>query len=177
MSFIKKTKNIFKENKQIEMAFQFGDVVFAKRYESTDQEDIIPIGHRIGPYIIVGKNQDKYICLKGTHTLKLDKIKQNAYFAITDNYGLSGQTFFYYFQIKDYDSILAKIGQLDREDLQTLKEMIYTNALKGNFNFFNIDFEKSKIELGDIVERNNERYIVVNLDGNTYTLCNIKKVA
>ena len=46
--------------------FQYGDVVIARRYHNKEEKQKIIAGHRIGPFVVLEKQGDKYLCVYGT---------------------------------------------------------------------------------------------------------------
>lgn len=153
--------------------FEFGDVIFAERNDPYDTRQI-PEGHEIGPYIVIKRDGAKYVCLEGTSSLLPDRISRNTYFEIDKKYGLSKDTYFYFYRNRSVDRIIKKLGQLDQDDLKILKKRISIDKLKGYALLRKVNIDKQKIESGDIIQKDNDKYVVVDVDDDKYILCYIK---
>ena len=91
MNIIEKFKNrlfntnIYEKSKNEKLFLEtlkyhnIGDVIWAKRYDFDFEKDIISSGHQMGPYIVVGKTEDKLICLYCTGKYKKNELELSDY--------------------------------------------------------------------------------------------------
>ena len=52
--------------KDIYEQISVGDIIWAKRYNNEEEKELIPEGHREGPFIVLAKQDEKLFCAQGT---------------------------------------------------------------------------------------------------------------
>ena len=124
MNILKIIANFFAHNKN---PYHKKDIVWAKRYSSDIEEESISIGHREGPYIIIGKKRGKYYALSctGTTTNIFNKYLLNK-----DKYSLNKDSYAYLSKVHilTNDRIIRKIDILDNSDMnRIIKRLIVLN--------------------------------------------------
>lgn len=134
-----------------------GDIIFAKRYKNNKEKVQIEEGHQNGPFIILKKKFNKYICLYCTGS----NYKNNPfYIEMFDNYNLLKKTFINISQEYKLSSkhFISFIDKLSKEDFNKLKKIIF---LKGKINNVKINYN-----VGDIIEYRKQLYYIFNVNNN-----------
>lgn len=130
--------------------FQFGDIVIAKRYNNSHDKMKINLGHRVGPFIIIDKVDDKYIGIYGTtknvynkdhEILEVNTIFRKTYFVLDFIRNISRE------------NIGGKIETLDERQKEILKLKLKRETLI-----------EQELTVGDIISFKNELYYVKSIN-------------
>lgn len=138
--------------------FEFGDIIFAKRYKTEEVKYQIPFGHRIGPYIVVDKKDDTLVCLYGTSSSSIND--ENIFEFVTNK-----KTNFLLNHIAEIneDRFKFKIGSISERGKNILK---YQLGIINNY---------PELEVGNIVDYQNNLYYVRKKSDKTY-LISVSKI-
>ena len=146
----------------------FGDIIWAKRYDDEIEMLNIPEKHREGPYIVIGREEDKLICVYGTSTFPRNFISMINTFQLTDlDYGFVKDTFINLGK-RSYisqDRFIKKMGCLNERDKKYFYKKIDVLKKYGLHNNIEVDYTNILLEPGDIIKRN---YIIIGIDEEYY---------
>lgn len=133
----------------------------------------IPEGHRVGPYVVVGIDDEKLKCLYSSgvypknvtsshRILALEKIAysfyKSTYVRITEN------------SLITRDRFLRKLTSLDNEDKKYLYKKIGIVADEGIYTDIKIDTPRIPLEIGDIILDEIDLYLIVT-ETDSHFLC------
>lgn len=147
---------------------KFGDIIFAKRYSTLEEREQMEEGHRTGPFIVVGKNQDSILAIYGTSKVP-KKIVYLYYFFLDrvsgDQFTLTKDT---YFQISKIchireEQYVSSLGALCEKEQNFISKQMKIARDRGRYRYLgNIDLKlpKTKAEFGDIVSYQNKVYFI-----------------
>ena len=176
MSLVNLIKKIFKlknnkcENKSVYDTLKVGDIIWAKRYTTEEEKNIIQEGHQNGPFIILKKIDKKVLCVSGTSNIPKEEYT-NMYMKINNNY-LYKITFFNlnnFFYI-DSNTFIRKLGNLTDSELSGLFNKIkYKN--KGSV----VNALDLPLQIGDIISRKDINYIILDKVDDNILCIPIKK--
>ena len=144
-----------------------GDVIWAKRYDFDFQKERISEGHDTGPYVIVGKTQDKLICLYCTGSKKKNEIE------LEDYPFFHKKTYVQKYNLKaiDYESYsknnyLYSNSLSDRDIKKILKTIEYSDYdYKYNYYGITSNFEINSnilLDVGDVILHNNHYSLIID---------------
>lgn len=145
-----------------------GDIIWAKRYENQKEKELIPEGHREGPYIVLKKQDGKLICTQGTSVVPY-KEQYEDYFALSNiGYSLFKETFFKLYQIDIVNNhqiikILDRLNEKDKNKLFKHIKQLHKNYYTKHGTFIKLDLP---IQVGDIVNFNSQTFIVIDVNKN-----------
>lgn len=132
-----------KNDKDTIQDFQYGDVVIARRYHNKEERQKIIAGHRIGPFIVLEKKDDKYLCVYGTTKSEYKKTHEVLEF-------YSGRLTYFVldriYEINEND-IGVKIDSLDDRKKEILKLKLKRKSA-----------EDKELSEGDIISFSNKLY-------------------
>lgn len=143
-------------------SLSFGNLILAKRLPNTQE---IEKGHRNGPFLVLGRKDDKLVCLYATSKENkeyLMKISKSNYNLHKDTYITS------YVRLISIDEFLSSIYYLNEKEKKNLIKFLYINGLQ---NYYFID--EPNLEIGDIIQlkhqhliisENDESYITIKVD-------------
>jgi len=165
------------ESEKVLEGINVGDIIWAKRYNSEGEMNLIPDGHREGPFVVMGINKDGLICSKGTSTTPNEENKEKYFELYNRNHELNKST---YFKLNDLviineSTFIKKLDQLTQEE----KNKFFRKYKLNNRFYYNINNNKTDFELymqiGDIFLVHNTKYIVLDIDGDKLTVLPIEK--
>lgn len=143
---------------------KIGDIIWAKRYNSEDEMELIPEGHREGSFIVLAVQDGNLFCAQGTGIPPYSEYS-DSYFYIDDiHYTLRKPTYFNLIKLVSIDScsFVEKLNELKKSDLNNLYRQIkimhklyYTEESK-------LIRLNMPIQVGDIIRNNNQNYIIIN---------------
>jgi len=162
------TKSKEKENNNLPdylKKINFGLLIFADRFKNEYQKKSFAKGHLRGPYIVVGKTNTHLLCLKGSG--KKDSNKKN-YFLLNDNLYLNKDTYFYTGKIEllDEKRNIEELGKISNENINLLAKQLIIAKNKNQTKISNLKLPKITYGDGDIIEKNNELYLIYNKENN-----------
>jgi len=152
---------------------RFGNVVIAKRFKDINQRDCIESGHRIGPYIVVYNDGTKLYCIKGSSSKNVEKINVSEKFHISkDHYGLFKDTVFdlRFIEELDYKDVLEVKEKLNFTSRKKIQKNLMILKNNGRFSDKNFISYSISYDVGDIVKRNNNLFLIINVNNNNYSL-------
>ena len=152
--------------KELLEELKVGDIIWAKRYKNRIEEEEIPEQHKEGPFIVIEKVEEGLICIYGTGTAgKNDNIN----FILNNyEYSLKKETNFILFKFKliDNNSFIRKLDELTPID----KNRLYKKLKKLNMKYYYVNDERKSFrfpfQIGDIIIKNNNKYIIVDINDN-----------
>jgi len=164
-------KNIF-YNSHLNF-LNIGDIIWAKRYNTKEEENVIPLGHRTGPYIIIYKLLLKVYALECTSNDKEARYKIKLNTKIDDR----KDTFVYLNKIVllNKDRYIKKVGNIDKEELDRLYRYIFIFSTKNNLRLIPVKKIKYNILKGDIVKYNNSLFYVKDLNEKSYFIMQVTR--
>ncbi len=176
-----------KDNKKIlvlesldDTEYKFGDIVIANRFENEQEKDNIPLGHRDGPFIVIGKAKGKILALYATGAIPTDYSYRyrNLLLKTTDYYDtLEKDTFVCTnrcYLLADSD-IKETIGHLNENDEIGLNKRIGIVTDKKEYGSYALPYKKVELSVGDVIKRDNNMYVVIGLSEGVYECLQIKK--
>ena len=143
-------------------SLSFGNLILAKRLPNTQE---IAKGHRNGPFLVLGRKDDKLVCLYATskeNKETLMKISKSNYNLHKDTYITSCV------RLISIDEFLSSIYYLNEKEKKNLIKFLYINGLK-NYSFI----DEPNLEIGDVIQlkhqhliigENNDSYITIKVD-------------
>ena len=147
--------------------FKFGDIIFAERFCSEIEKEIIGTGHETGPYVVIGTDHDRIIGCKCTST-------ENYYgnIEIGEDYHLFNRSKKTYVKtnndIKTIDEtafISRNSSSLNKFDQTRLLKALTLNQKCYYYDFgkyCRLDFDKKvSFEIGDVVLYKNNKYLIL----------------
>ena len=155
---------------------EVGDIIFAKRYTNEEEMLEIPDGHRNGPYVVIGKEQNEFICLYVSGTPS----KYDPYYNLTlildnINYNLSKTSYVYLtkYAYISKDKFIKKIGFLNEMDTKTLFRKLDVINRKGLLDDININIPNVPLEIGDVFYDNDLLYLIISENDKSYQCINL----
>lgn len=161
-------EQIIENYEELYNKIKVGDIVWAKRYQSEEEKETIPEGHREGPYIVLKKQEGKLICTQGKGVVPYEDFYDVTFYLNNEGYNLSKETFFYLHKLYSIDefSLLNMADKLNQTDLDRLYKKI---KLAGRF-YYSDDSKMIKfnfpIQTGDIIEKDNKNFIIIDIENN-----------
>lgn len=150
----------FMTNKEIIFnSLSFGDWILAKRLPDTRE---IEKGHRNGPFLVIGRKDERLICLYTTskeNKTNLIKVSKNDYNLNKETYITSS------IKLISIDEFLYSIYYLNEKEKKDLIKFLYINGLENN-SFL----EEPKLENGDIIQLKQQHLIVGETSDNYVTI-------
>jgi len=131
-------------------SLSFGDLILAKRLPDTRH---IEKGHRNAPFLVLGRKNEKLICLYATSNENVDsliKISKNNYNLNKDTYITSKMILI---SINEYLTSLYYLNDLEKKNLI---KSLYINGFE-NYHFL----PESKLEIGDIIKLR-QRHLIID---------------
>lgn len=137
-----------------------GNLILAKRAPDTSE---IEEGHKIGPFLVLGRKGDYLVCLYGTSKSfnSLIKLSKNSYTLSKDTYIKSS------IQLISFEDFISLMYQLKDREIRNLFKSIYLKELEDKFKPY-IDIEKQVLEVGDIIEANKGKYLIIKVTDTSY---------
>jgi len=162
------------KEKQILYNVEIGDIIWAKRYNNEIEKQQIAIGHQEGPYIVIGKSKNKFICSQGTSTEPENKYMHDYLEYGPSDYNLTKKTYFKInkFEFINNSSFINRLDSLKKEDLEKILGM-----MKQKNSYYiskNSNWIKMKISSGDIIRIKNRNYVVINVKENVVECVRLK---
>ena len=150
----------FMTNKEVIFnSLSFGDLILAKRLPDTHE---IEKGHRNGPFLVIGRKDERLICLYATskeNKTTLIKVSKN-------NYNLNKETYITSsIRLISIDEFLSSIYYLNEKEKKDLIKFLYINGLENN-SFL----EEPKLEKGDVIQLKKQHLIVGETSDNYVTI-------
>lgn len=145
-----------------------GDIIWAKRYENEKEKNLIPEGHREGPYIVLQIKDGKLFCTQGTSVVPHEEDYGNHFVLSSSMYNLAKETFFKLYKVDVINEhqvirILDKLNQKNKDQLfkqiKQLKKIYHTKE----GTFIKLDLP---IQIGDIISVNCQTFIVIDVNEN-----------
>lgn len=143
-------------------SLSFGNLILAKRLPNTQE---IEKGHRNGPFLVLGRKDDKLVCLYATSK----ENKESLIRVSKSNYNLHKDTYITScIRLISIDEFLSSIYYLNEKEKKNLIKFLYINGLQ-NYSFI----DEPNLEIGDIVQlkqqhliigENNDSYITIKTD-------------
>lgn len=143
-------------------SLSFGNLILAKRLPNTQE---IAKGHRNGPFLVLGRKDDKLVCLYATsneNRESLMRISKSNYNLHKDTYITSSV------RLISIDEFLSSIYYLNEKEKKDLIKFLYINGLQ-NYSFL----DEPNLEIGDIIQlkhqhliisESNDSYITIKVD-------------
>ena len=156
---------------------EVGDIIFARRYVTEEEMLEIPDGHRIGPYVVIGKENDEFICLYVSGTPSKYDPYYNATLSLDEkNYDLSKTSYVYLtkYAYISKDRFIKKIGYLNEMDMRTLFRKLDVINKKELLNDININISYIPLEIGDIFLDNGLLYLIICENEKSFQCINLK---
>ncbi len=170
ISFIKQHfvgEELSKFETDIVPTFKFGDIIFAERFCSDIDKDIMGDGHTTGPYVVIGTDRDRII---GCYCTSTESHRGNI--EIGEGYQLFDRN------KKSYVDTCGNIKTIDEKaflgrhhtSLNELDQKKLLKALTLNGERYYYDFGKARkvefdqetrFEAGDVVLCNNNHYLIL----------------
>lgn len=156
----------------------FGDVINAKRNSDNRKLEEMPLGHRIGPYVVIGHKNGNIIGFYATSvTPKTDILEEYTISIPEDSKRFAKKT---YIDLHRVITILNRdiVGyrcSLTLEEKNTLNKKIEQLKRKGVYALRFINPKILPIEKGDIISFENNLYIIINICKRTYEALALKK--
>lgn len=145
---------------------KFGDIISAKRYSTLEERKSLEEGHRTGPFIVVGKDQDSILAIYGTS--KAPKEFVHLYYYFLDR--VSGNQFTLtkdtYFQISKIchireEQYVSSLGPLCEKEQNFISKQMKIARDRGCYRYLeSISLPKTKAGFGDIVSYQNKVYFI-----------------
>lgn len=143
---------------------EFGDIIWAKRYNNPKQLKKIPEGHENGPYLVIGKDKNGIKCFYGTSTepkkeflyYRILTLNEKSYYLPKTSYiNIARPTYI------TQDRFIKRLGHLNYDDKHSLLKKIDLAHKDGIYH--NIDIEKINIPLEktDIITNGSKYYLII----------------
>lgn len=147
---------------------KFGDIISAKRYSTLEEREQMEKGHRVGPFIVVGKDQDSILAIYGTSQAPKEFVHLYYYFLDRISGGEFSLTKDTYFQISKIchireEQYVSSLGTLCEKEKSFLSKQMKISRNRGCYRYLgNIDLKlpKTKAELGDVISYQNKVYFI-----------------
>lgn len=130
-------------------SLSFGNLILAKRLPNTKE---IEKGHRNGPFLVLGRQDDKLVCLYATskeNETSLFKISENNYNLHKDTCITSS------IRLISIDEFLSPIYYLNEKEKKNLIKFLYANGLE-KYSFI----DEPELEIGDIIKLKQNHLII-----------------
>jgi len=163
-----------KADQKIE-TIEVGDIIWAKRYKNEKDMEKILEGHREGPYIVLKKDIENLICSQGTSVTQSEDDYEVYFNLNNEGYSLTKETFFKLYRmdfINNYQviKVLDKLNEKDKNILFRQIKLLHKVYYTKEGYFIKLDLP---IQIGDIVNRNNKKFIVVDINDNKIICLNL----
>lgn len=139
-------------------SLSFGDLILAKRLPDTR---MIEYGHRNGPFLVIGRKDDKLMCLYATSKDDKDtliKIQKNSYNLNKDTYITPSM------RLISIDEFINSIYYLNEREKKNIVKFLYINGFKKHSML-----KEPKLEVGDIFQsRQKHRYLIISESSKNY---------
>lgn len=155
----KEGDNIMTNKEVIFNSLSFGNLILAKRLVNTKE---IEKGHRNGPFLVLGRQDDKLVCLYATskeNEASLLRISANNYNLHKDTYITSS------IKLISIDEFLSSIYYLNDKEKKNLTKFLYANGLE---KYYFID--EPELEIGDIIKLKQHHLIIGKNEDNFITI-------
>lgn len=144
---------------------KIGDIIWAKRYSNEEEMERIAEGHRVGPYVVIEKDERGLKCLYTTST---PQKMQFLYYTISTlennkptNICLTKNAFI------TLDRFIKKAGSLSEDDVKGLYKKI--NLAKHNGIFVDVFAPYIPLEKGDVLLSRSNLYLIIDEEENRLT--------
>ena len=157
---------------------QIGDIIFANRYTTEEEMLEIPDGHRIGPYVVIGKENNEFLCLYISGATPKFNSHYNTTLILDDiNYDLNKISYIYLtkYTYISKDRFIKKFEYLNEIDTKMLFKKIDIIIKMGILNDININIPNIPLEIGDIINNNGQLYLIVNETNDIYQCIKMNK--
>lgn len=139
--------------------FNFGDIIYGKRYANNQEKRKLPIDHRNGYFLVLRQDNKDVYCLYGTSEVPAAD-NSYSYFKIKgDTYNLEKDIYFSFFQtclLKEH-LVLNKEGKLKEYDrLKLIRQMVKCMI------------KEDEISCGDVIRYSGKQYLVLSKDLENY---------
>ena len=157
-----------------------GDIIWAKRYTSIEEEKELPKGHKESPFLIIKKKNKKVYGLMSTsnahHELKWNKLYYPIGNVVYDDYRSSYISCTHVYELNP-NQYVKTIGHLNNIDLNNIKKYLYIIkhsdfSSKPDIEDKYLDFA---ITVGDIISDDSNKYYVYSIDNDYYSVYKLKK--
>lgn len=137
-----------------------GNLILAKRAPDTSE---IEEGHKIGPFLVLGRKGDYLVCLYGTSksSNSLIKLSKNSYTLSKDTYIKSS------IKLISFEDFISLMYQLKDREIRNLFKSIYLKGLENNFKNY-INFKEPPLEIGDIIQLSKHKHLIIEVTDNNY---------
>ena len=155
-----------------------GDIIFANRYTTEEEKLEIPDGHRIGPYVVIGKENNEFLCLYISGATPKFNSHYNTTLILDDiNYDLNKISYIYLtkYTYISKDRFIKKFEYLNEIDTKMLFKKIDIIIKMGILNDININIPNIPLEIGDIINNNGQLYLIVNETNDIYQCIKMNK--
>ncbi|MBQ3021197.1 MAG: hypothetical protein IJD92_03130 [Bacilli bacterium] len=169
------TKKLSNELSNIEK----GTIIYANRYDNEEEMEQIPIGHRRGSYLVLGKNDNYLLCFTGTGVFP-EKIRKYRFLkVIKDIYDMKKETYFHLNNIEyiNDERFLNTVDNLDKEDMITLNKHLSILKNRGYYDKFdlNISLEDIECNVGDVISFKSKLYFIIETNKESYKCIELTK--
>lgn len=161
-----------------------GDIILARRYQTEEEMQNLPFGHREGPYIVIKKDGDKVLSIKGTGKNPLDKwptFEPFKYVTFPENsYFLFKTTYFNLLNTKwvEASQFIKKTAHLTVHDLNEVYrklEQVFTNNSYQFDNFTKEDIPKIAYYHGDVILLGKSLFYIYEINERNATVIPLKR--
>ena len=149
---------------------EFGDIVWAKRCDDNNLLDV-PEGHREGPYIVIGKDDNGVKCLYGTSIMTYCN-RYRTLILDAAVYSLSKVTYINTsnYEILKRERFIKKVSFLTEEDKKRLCKKLFTAIECGLYS--GIEVPSIPLECGDVISDGRDLYLII--EDNTESVSALK---
>ncbi len=154
-------------------SLQVGDIIWINRYDTIDEKERIPKGHRTGPAVIIKKNKRATYILPCTSNSKhFDKKTKKKYCLGKKVYGFTKNSYIIMTKIQKIKAshYLYRITTLTEYDLNQIKKILEILNIKAKYSFIKDRDLHYELKKGDIVRFENEEYYIYRTDDKYYYL-------
>ena len=138
----------------------FGNLIYAKRASDTSE---IEEGHKVGPFLVIGRKDEYLVCLYCTSKNNDSLIKLS-----DDNYCLRKETYITSsVQLISIDEFISLMYLLKEREQRNLFKSIYIKGLVKKFKSY-IDIEEPPLEIGDVVKIDKNKYLIIGETADEY---------
>lgn len=155
-----------------------GDLIWARRYKNEEEMSSILEGHREGPFLVVGREYDKLICLYCSSTYSNKRYSVKKFLLEDKSLSMNKDTYVQCSHIKyiSRQEYIRKVSSLSLEDQTSIFKIMGIALNKGFYDESIVNVPEIKLGIGDIVLCNGKNYLILEEKDNKFLLFPLSSV-
>lgn len=168
-----------KEYKKVDPFYglKFGSLILANRYNNFFDNHEIPDGHKIGPYVVLGREGNFLQCLYATSVLKTQNVRDSyLYIAKDETIFLEKDTYLDACRIRNISAsgIVNCVGQLENNVTKKISKKLEILKRRGIYSLRYVFPIKVPFEVLDVIWYQNGIYLLIQETQNGFNAIELK---